>query len=111
MKVSKDAFGEMLIAIHRGEHAFEIVERDDGYIGTGIGSRYFDDFKRWLPHERRAMRDVRGRVLDVGCGAGRWVLELEKRGHEVVGIDTSPLGMQRARRAPRSPSINHSSVS
>lgn len=94
MKVSKDAFGEMLIAIHRGEHAFEIVERDDGYIGPGIGSRYFDDFKRWLPQERRAMRGVRGRVLDVGCGAGRWLLELEKRGHEVVGIDTSPLAMK-----------------
>lgn len=76
------------------EHAIEIVERNDGYIGAGIGNRYFDDFARWPPHERKAMRYVRGRVLDVGCGAGRWQLELEARGHDVVGIDTSRLAVE-----------------
>ncbi len=94
MKASKDAFGEMLMAIHHGQDAFEIVERNDGYIGVGVGRRYFDEFARWLPHERRAMRYVRGRVLDVGCGAGRWQLELEARRHHVVGIDTSRLAVK-----------------
>lgn len=29
------------------------------------------------------------RTLDVGCGTGRWSLELKKRGHDVTGIDFS----------------------
>lgn len=45
-----------------------------------------------------ALRLVRGRVLDVGCGAGRVVLELQLRGHDVVGIDVSPLALDVARR-------------
>ena len=43
------------------------------------------------------MRFVRGRVLDLGCGAGRVGLHLQSRGHEVVGIDVSPLAVQIAR--------------
>jgi SAM-dependent methyltransferase len=31
-----------------------------------------------------------GPVLELGCGAGRVALELARRGHEVVGIDTEP---------------------
>ena len=43
------------------------------------------------------MRFVRGRVLDLGCGAGRVGLHLQSRGREVVGIDLSPLAVEVAR--------------
>jgi 2-polyprenyl-3-methyl-5-hydroxy-6-metoxy-1,4-benzoquinol methylase len=36
-------------------------------------------------------------ALDVGCGVGRWSLELAERGHEVTGIDLSPFMIERAR--------------
>jgi SAM-dependent methyltransferase len=32
-----------------------------------------------------------GRVVDVGCGSGRWAQRLVAMGHEVVGVEPSPL--------------------
>ena len=44
------------------------------------------------------MRFARGRILDLGCGAGRVGLHLQDRGHAVVGLDVSPLAVEVARR-------------
>ncbi len=87
-----DAFGEML----RGGADAEIVERDDGFI-QGAMLRYFALVRSWPSVERRALRFVRGRVLDVGVGAGRVALELQARGREVVAIDVSPGAVEVAR--------------
>ncbi|HKC22397.1 MAG TPA: class I SAM-dependent methyltransferase [Gaiellaceae bacterium] len=76
----------------------EVVERDDGCVFTGAADWYLAAFRSWWPQERRAMRFVRGRVLDLGCGAGRVGLHLQSRGFEVVGIDVSPLAVEVARR-------------
>lgn len=88
-----DAFGAMLLA----EAGHEIIERDDGFVEAGKMG-YFAPVRRWPAVERRALRYVRGRVLDVGVGAGRVALELQARGHEVVGIDVSPGAVEVARR-------------
>jgi SAM-dependent methyltransferase len=37
------------------------------------------------------MQLVKGRVLDIGCGAGRTSLYLQEKGFYVLGIDISPL--------------------
>jgi SAM-dependent methyltransferase len=55
---------------------------------------YFEQFKNWPEEERKAMRYVRGRVLDVGCGAGRVCLELQDRGIDCTGIDTASLAIK-----------------
>lgn len=44
--------------------------------------------------ERMALNEARGRVLDVGAGAGCHSLALQKRGLEVTAIDISPLSVQ-----------------
>jgi SAM-dependent methyltransferase len=74
----------------------EIVERQGGFItASSFGpAAYFAPFRRWPKAERQALRLAHGRVLDVGCGAGRVALELQERGHEVVGIDLSPLAVE-----------------
>lgn len=74
----------------------EIIERDDGFIDAAM-LNYFAPVARWPAVERRALRWVRGRVLDVGVGAGRVALELQRRGHSVVGIDVSPGAVEVAR--------------
>jgi SAM-dependent methyltransferase len=88
----EDAFGQMLLD---GADT-EIIERDDGFIDTAKFF-YFAPVTRWPAVERRALRWVRGRVLDAGLGAGRVALELQRRGRSVVGIDNSPGAVEVAR--------------
>jgi len=37
-----------------------------------------------------------GATLDVGCGIGRWSVELARRGHDVTAVDLSPRMLERA---------------
>ena len=72
MKTGADAFGRALVDWVRGGTEPEIYERDDGFVDVGAGPELFlAEFRRWPSSERQAMRYVRGRVLDVGCGAGQ----------------------------------------
>ncbi|UCH30957.1 MAG: class I SAM-dependent methyltransferase [Candidatus Bathyarchaeota archaeon] len=91
MNPEQDAFGQKLLAAYKGEEVYEIMERDDGYIEAMGIKGYFSDFKDWDPVEQKAMKFVKGRVLDIGCGAGRHALYLQKEEIDVTGIDISPL--------------------
>lgn len=91
MKRTEDAYGAEILAFLNGNRSLEIVERDDGYIDASFGAaQYYAPFKAWPVHERKGMKFVRGRVLDIGCGVGRVIHYLENRNHEVLGIDNSP---------------------
>ncbi len=90
-KRQNDIYGALLADAIAGQRAMEIVERDDGFIMAFDAAYLLAPFARWDdPLERKAMRFVRGRVLDVGCGGGRMCLHLQQRGLEVLGIDSSP---------------------
>ena len=91
----QDAYGRIVWDHLHGKPSAEIIERDDGWFAVSGGApNYFAAFKDWPKHQQAAMRFVRGRVLDVGCGAGRCCLYLQKHGHPVVGIDASPLAIK-----------------
>jgi SAM-dependent methyltransferase len=94
-----DVWGAILADVLAGRRAMEIVERDDGFMMAFDASYLVAPFAGWDDElERRAMRFVRGRVLDVGCGAGRVCLHLQSRGLDVVGIDSSPGSIDACRR-------------
>jgi SAM-dependent methyltransferase len=93
LKDSQDAFGHQLYDLYKGRHVVEVVERDDGLIDPSetLPNYYLSEHKDWTLREKLAARYAKGRVLDIGCGGGRWSLYLQKKGHEVLGIDYSPL--------------------
>lgn len=57
---------------------------------------------RWLgepaPEEERLLARAVGPVLDVGCGPGRHVVALQRRGLAVLGVDVSAAAVRLARR-------------
>ena len=76
--------------LHGDAEAWDLIERDDGFIVAEDPIRYLDPPHRWSALDGRAFEQVRGRVLDVGCGGGRIALALQDTGHDVVAIDASP---------------------
>ncbi len=95
MKDYQDAHGHAMFDHLKRKGGYEIAERDDGLVTpTNAPAVYFSRYRDWPPHERKAMRYVRGKVVDIGCGAGRHALYLQERGFDVLGIDTSPLAIK-----------------
>ena len=94
-RADRDAFGHMLVDQFSGQEAVEIIEQEDGFIIASMRSRrYFSGYQDWDPVEQEAMRWlVPGRVLDLGCGAGRVALYLQDHGYEVAGVDVSFRGL------------------
>jgi SAM-dependent methyltransferase len=96
-----DAFGEMLLAVMAsGEtpgEVTEVLEMDNGSIATMDAMHYFRDPATWSPPLRWAVGEARGRVLDVGLGAGQHALAAQAAGCQVTGLDISPGALAVAR--------------
>lgn len=92
MKITEDAYGKQLLAQYHSETpTAEIIEREDNYIDTGSeAGLYFFEYDQWSPLEQQAIKRAKGRVLDIGCGAGRHSLYLQQNGFDVTAIDNSP---------------------
>ncbi len=98
MNPTSDVFGRALLDWSKGGTRIEVLEREDGFTQEGAGPGvYLAGFREWPACERQSLRHLRGRVLDIGCGAGRVALELQRRGIDVVGLDASPLGARAAK--------------
>lgn len=91
-----DAFGQALLAYHEhgGSAGMHVIERDDGLVDCFSAAIYFDGPRPWHPQEQAVLSHAHGRVLDIGAGAGRFALELDVRGLEVVALDISEGAIQ-----------------
>ena len=71
----------------KGETGEYNIERDDGKVNAHTISDYTGTILDWNESERLGIQHAKGRVLDIGCGAGRVSLFLQEQGYDVVGID------------------------
>jgi len=95
MDPKRDAYGQEVWAFFQGKKSFEVVERDDGFVDfSGGAPAYFAEFKDWPKIQKQAIKYAKGKVLDVGAGAGRVSLYLQKKKFDVVAIDNSPLAIK-----------------
>lgn len=88
-----DAFGQLLLAAHAGGGlptvAYEATERDDGLLTVRDAHHYFAPVPACDP-VATLLGLATGRVLDIGCGAGRHLLHLKARPSiTALGIDQS----------------------
>jgi cyclopropane fatty-acyl-phospholipid synthase-like methyltransferase len=98
LKPPEDAFGQMLLDAWRGEEPIPyVIERDDGLIEIDWSTGYFSKFEDWPQAEQSVLKYAQSPVLDLGCGAGRHSLYLQKKGFNVVAMDVSPGALAVAR--------------
>ena len=89
-----DSFGKIMRDAVEGKDSSYIIERDDGFIRNTSGDSYVSPFEEWVAPEQEAMKNIKGPVLDVGCGVGRVGDYVKRQGLEYYGVDLSPLAIE-----------------
>jgi SAM-dependent methyltransferase len=82
--------GAAMWAFHQGERQATIVVYDDYERDEVPIAYFFREPAEFPPAERLALDLCRGRVLDVGAGAGCHSLALQARGLQVTAVEALP---------------------
>ncbi len=93
-----DAFGQAVLAYQETGEGGYALERDDGWLRVSSAGVYFREASEWPEGEAALLDRVGGRAIDIGAGAGRYALELQRRGIEVTALDASPGAAEVCRR-------------
>jgi len=93
---SPDLLGQALLDYQHGHHAAALTVQCSAADDEPLPAAYFFRTLLAMPElERQALDECRGRVLDLGAGAGCHALELQSRGFtEVKAIDQSAGAVQ-----------------
>lgn len=88
--MKKDILGKALLDYFKGNYTEDILTETNISEEDVLPLPYlFRDYKDMPKIEQEALKHCRGKVLDVGCGAGSQALYLQNQGLEVKAIDIS----------------------
>lgn len=88
----KDLIGQAMRDHYEDPHCRKKlwVHYRDGSKDEMTVATYFRDWEKMPLLEQIALQECRGKVLDIGAGAGSHALFLQEKGLEVTALDTSP---------------------
>ena len=86
----KDLFGQALLDFQRGKFTEDIITSTNISDDDSLPITYlFRTFKEMPKLEQKALKLAKGKILDVGCGAGSHSLYFQQKGFQVKSIDIS----------------------
>jgi len=86
----KDLFGKAILDFQTNNSPEDLVTETNISEADEMSVDYlFRSFKEMPKLEKKALQLCKGKVLDVGCGAGSHSLYLQGKGFEVTAIDIS----------------------
>ena len=86
----QDIIGTALLDYYNGNYSEDIITETNISEEDELPLPYlFRSFVEMPKIERKALKSSKGKILDVGCGAGVHSLYLQNKGFDVLGIDTS----------------------
>jgi 2-polyprenyl-3-methyl-5-hydroxy-6-metoxy-1,4-benzoquinol methylase len=86
----KDLFGKAILDYQTNNSPEDLITETSISEADEMSVAYlFRDFKDMPKLEQKALQLAKGKVLDVGCGAGSHALYLQEKGLDVTAIDIS----------------------
>ena len=90
----KDLFGKAILDFQTNNSPEDLVTETNISEADEMSVDYlFRSFNEMPKLERKALQLAKGKVLDVGCGAGSHALYLQEKGFDVTAIDTSTFNL------------------
>ncbi|RAR49680.1 class I SAM-dependent methyltransferase [Flavobacterium lacus] len=87
----KDLFGKAILDYQTGNDPQDLITETSISEADEMSVAYlFRDFDEMPKIEQKALEISKGRILDVGCGAGSHSIYLQEKGFDVTSIDISP---------------------
>jgi len=86
----KDLFGKAILDYQTNNSPEDLITETSISEADEMSVAYlFREYKEMPKLEQKALQLVKGKVLDVGCGAGSHALYLQEKGFDVTAIDIS----------------------
>lgn len=86
----KDLFGKAILDYQTNNYPQDLITETSISEADEMAVSYlFRNFEEMPKLEQKALQLSRGKILDVGCGAGSHALYLQEKGFDVTAIDIS----------------------
>lgn len=90
-----DPFGEAILDFHNKGKAPDLIVNSNYTEDEEIPVSYLFRTEKEMPNlELTALKNCKGKILDVGAAAGSHSLVLQKKGYHITALEKSPLAVE-----------------